>query len=377
MKETLLLWGSTFKIPVRSADDPVQLAIENEIKKNIEKTPVSIISLDTNQQLKQQQQRQLSSGNAGESSILHPENVDKFISDVTVKISEKLQRTKNSDVGGGGGDGGGLQKSSSGKSFTAHGRGSFKAVTNGNSSTSSKGSKASSSKLLARMDSIKSLPPRPRGSSPIPSPTSMGGRGTSRSCSPVSLGGGGGGGGGDGTILTPLASKRPPKAADPSDGFFNPIKHPADIQREQEMAQLKQQLQKNVVYTDATLPIPHTSTSTSNSNSTSTSSGGPGGGGEGPPQPQRDLAWFGGKHHDCDTVLYRAPLQGWNTLSAASSSSSSSTARLVAPVAAAAATTAATTTAATAAPAGTTTTATTAAATAAPAASLSSPPLSY
>lgn len=28
----------------------------------------------------------------------------------------------------------------------------------------------------------------------------------------------------------------------------------------------------------------------------------------------RDLAWFGGKHTDCNTILYKAPLQGWNTL---------------------------------------------------------------
>ena len=27
-----------------------------------------------------------------------------------------------------------------------------------------------------------------------------------------------------------------------------------------------------------------------------------------------DLAWFGGVHTDCNTVLYKAPLQGWNTL---------------------------------------------------------------
>jgi hypothetical protein len=28
----------------------------------------------------------------------------------------------------------------------------------------------------------------------------------------------------------------------------------------------------------------------------------------------RDLAWFGGVHTDCNTILYKAPLQGWNTL---------------------------------------------------------------
>jgi hypothetical protein len=32
------------------------------------------------------------------------------------------------------------------------------------------------------------------------------------------------------------------------------------------------------------------------------------------PTEQRDLAWFGGVHTDCNTILYKAPLQGWNTL---------------------------------------------------------------
>ncbi len=29
---------------------------------------------------------------------------------------------------------------------------------------------------------------------------------------------------------------------------------------------------------------------------------------------RKDQAWFGGKHEDCNTVLYSVPKQGWNTI---------------------------------------------------------------
>ena len=193
MADTLLVWGSSFKIPVTAADDPIQIALEEEIKANICKTPFGYISLEG------QKEKKVS-------------DTDKAINDMAAKLKQRQDRQRN-------------PVSSNNTPMSQS-----------NSIKGNLGSDLENDQVIEGL-----LKP------PFPQPTS-----NNRNS----------------TVLS-STSTRPP---------FNAMS-----------------LLPNVV---ATPPVPVVPTQTTIK----------------PDTEHRDLAWFGGVHQDCNTILYKAPLQGWNTL---------------------------------------------------------------
>lgn len=207
MQDTLLVWGSSFKINVTSADDPIQIAIENEIKANICKTPIGRISLEG-----QVQRPALS-------------DTDQAIADMAAKLKERRDRKR-----------GGEPNSST---LDANCGGMW-------ASSASQGSGVQTEGTVG-----------------------AGGRNT---IVPAL----------SGITMSPNSSMNAPHPAPPAPQGQS--QRPSQYQPQQQGPQAPQ-----AQYVDYSLP--------SNRES-----------------DKRDLAWFGGVHTDCNTIIYKAPLQGWNTL---------------------------------------------------------------
>lgn len=201
MADTLLVWGSSFKIPVTAADDPIQIALEEEIKANICKTPFGYISLEG------QQEKKVMS------------DTDKAINDMAAKLKQRQDR----------------QRSQASNNNTPG---------QNNSITGNLGSDLENDHTAEGVLN-----------SPFLHGTSNGNKNY--------------GNNGNNAILSSTSSTRPPLNA--------------------------MSLLPNVV---ATPPVPVVPQQTAIK----------------PDTEHRDLAWFGGVHQDCNTILYKAPLQGWNTL---------------------------------------------------------------
>lgn len=214
MQDTLLVWGSSFKINATSADDPIQIAIENQIKANICKTPIGRISLEGQVQ----------------DAVLSETN--KAIADMAAKLQERRDR----DQRRGGGDASNKQQQS-----------------DSSGSSASAAVDASPAAAAAAADNTSSTMTH------IPSLNMAGGS--------YAAGTGASAGAGSSRLL--------PEQAPP--------------------AQLASQA-------GATAGQGQVISNTGNSASGSRDA------------DKRDYAWFGGVHTDCNTIVYKAPLQGWNTL---------------------------------------------------------------
>lgn len=189
MADTLLVWGSSFKIPVTAADDPIQLAIEEEIKANICKTPFGYISLE------------------GQTAKAAVSDTDRAIAEMAAKLKERERRRGSSNTVSqsvAGSLGSGLEDDTLGP--------------------------LQSSARMPHMSSMQGLSVSTAGQLP-------------QYTAPFSA-----------ASLLPNVIATPPPPVVP----------------------------------------PHVTVK--------------------PDTEDRDLAWFGGVHHDCNTILYKAPLQGWNTL---------------------------------------------------------------
>jgi len=189
MADTLLVWGSSFKIPVTAADDPIQIAIEEEIKANICKTPFGYISLE------------------GQKAQVAVSDTDRAIAEMAAKLKERERRR--------------------GSNTTSH-----------------------------------------------------------------SLAAGSLGSGLEDDTLGPLD----PSARMP----YMPSRQGLNVSTANQVPQYTApfsaaSLLPNVIATPPPPVVPPQVTVK-------------------PDTEHRDLAWFGGVHHDCNTILYKAPLQGWNTL---------------------------------------------------------------
>jgi len=203
MADTLLVWGSSFKIPVTAADDPIQVALEEAIKANICKTPFGYISLEG-----QQEKKVLS-------------ETDKAINDMAAKLKQRQDRQRSQ-------------------------------ASNNNppsQSTSIKGNLGSDLENDHTAEGLQNSPFLPGNNGN----NNYGKNGNS----------------GNNAVQSSTSSTRPPFHA--------------------------MSLLPNVV---ATPPVPIVPQQTTIK----------------PDTEHRDLAWFGGVHQDCNTILYKAPLQGWNTL---------------------------------------------------------------
>jgi hypothetical protein len=204
MADTLLVWGSTFRVPTGSgaADDPKQRAIEAEISRNICKTPISVITLHGEVPERAAGQTSAGANNSTEANI--------------ASMAEQLQRRRDKrPQQSSGGVLGGTDSIPS--EFTGH---------VGGASRSDSGTQSNQ----------RSLPQRPNSG---------------------------------------IRTRKPSFAAtDSSNGGVEGIAMSSE----------------------------QSTHGTGDVNSNSAQS-----------EP-RDLAWFGGVHTDCNTILYKAPLQGWNTL---------------------------------------------------------------
>jgi hypothetical protein len=205
MADTLLVWGSTFRVPTGSgaADDPKQRAIEAEISRNICKTPISVITLQG--EVPQRAAGQTSAGSSSNSTEAH-----------IASMAEQLQRRRDkrpqqSSVGG-------------------------LAGTNSTPSEFTVGAGGANRPDSGAQSSQRNLPLRPNSG---------------------------------------IRTRKPSFAATESSN--------AGVEG---IAMSSEQSTHGI--------------GDVNSNST--------------PSEPRDLAWFGGVHTDCNTILYKAPLQGWNTL---------------------------------------------------------------
>ena len=224
MQETLLLWGATFKIPVRAADDPVQLAIEAEIKANINKQEIGVITLHG-----AQEQQQHASSNIGSKTG-----------------SREHTGSKTGTTSGGEGSGGGddaLMLPTLGHLLPESTLPSLQQQQQLSSNDIDKNIADMVAKLKEKQDRRRTSNSSSSGNNTAPST-----RGSASSSGIADS---------DGT--PPLTS---------ADGATS-------------AARSAQQTASPSLKTE----------------------------------PIRDLAWFGGVHLDCNTILYKAPLQGWNTLS--------------------------------------------------------------
>jgi hypothetical protein len=202
MADTLLVWGSTFRVSTGAADDPKQRAIEAEISRNICKTPISVITLQG--EVPERAGGQTSAGSSSNSTEAH-----------IASMAEQLQRRRDKRQ----------QQSSAGvlggtdsipSEFTGHVGGASRSDSDTRSSQ-------------------RNLPQRP---------------------------------------ISGIRTRKPSFAAtDSSNAGVEGI-----------------------------------------AMSSEQSTRGTGGGSNSTQSEPRDLAWFGGVHTDCNTILYKAPLQGWNTL---------------------------------------------------------------
>jgi hypothetical protein len=202
MADTLLVWGSTFRVPTGSgaADDPKQRAIEAEISRNICKTPISVITL----------QGEVPERAAGQNSAGANNSTDAHIASMAEQLQRRRDKRPQQSSGGvlGGTD-------SIPSEFTGH---------VGDASSPDSNTRSSQ----------RNLPQRP---------------------------------------ISGIRTRKPSFAATESSGVEG-------------IAMSSEQ----------------STHGTGDVNSNSAQS-----------EP-RDLAWFGGVHTDCNTILYKAPLQGWNTL---------------------------------------------------------------
>jgi hypothetical protein len=197
MADTLLVWGNTFKIPVTSADDPIQQAIDAEIRANICKTPVGMITLE---------------GEVPQRATMS--SAERAIEEMAQQLKLRQDRRQNQARTG---------------ASTAVGLGEVERRTNGagagNGGSSSINSGTNSAVLSGSISAATSRLPSAAGR-------------------------------GDPSLPTAGAQTRRPS-----------------------------------FQADSAIAAPPA-----------------------PQEERRDLAWFGGKHTDCNTIIYKAPLQGWNTL---------------------------------------------------------------
>jgi hypothetical protein len=205
MADTLLVWGSTFKVPTGSgaADDPKQRAIEAEISRNICKTPISVITLQG--EVPERAAGQTSAGSSSNSTEAH-----------IASMAEQLQRRRDKRQ---------QQSSIGGLGATDGVTAEFTAVA-GSVNRPDSGTQSNQ----------RSLPLRPHSG---------------------------------------IRTRKPSFAATES---------------------------SNAGVEGIAMSSEQSTHGTGDVNSISMQS-----------EP-RDLAWFGGVHTDCNTILYKAPLQGWNTL---------------------------------------------------------------
>jgi hypothetical protein len=204
MADTLLVWGSTFKVSTGSgaADDPKQRAIEAEVSRNICKTPISVITLQG-----EVPERAACQNSAGAIS-----STDAHIA----SMAEQLQRRRDKRQ----------QQSSAGVPGGTDSIPSEFTVSAGGASRPDSGAQSTQRNLTQR---------------------------------PISG----------------IRTRKPSFAATES---------------------------SNAGVGGIAMSSEQSTHGTGDVNSNSTQS-----------EP-RDLAWFGGVHTDCNTILYKAPLQGWNTL---------------------------------------------------------------